>query len=67
MWMTPWRWRTLPLVAGGALVALLAATPGAAQDTGTVSGTIIDASGDVVPGATITLTHEATVSERTMQ
>jgi Carboxypeptidase regulatory-like domain len=67
MLMTPWRWRTLPLVAGGVLLALLAATPGAAQDTGTVSGTIIDASGEVVPGATITLTHEATVSARTMQ
>jgi carboxypeptidase family protein/TonB-dependent receptor-like protein len=67
MLMTPWRRRTLPLVAGAALVALLAATPVAAQDTGTVSGTIVDATGEVVPGATITLTHEATVSARTMQ
>ena len=35
-----------------ALVAPLAAAPAAAQDTGTVSGTVVDASGQVVPGAT---------------
>jgi len=65
MSLTSRRCRTV-LIAGGALVALLAAAPAAAQDTGTVSGTVADASGQVVPGATITLTNEATADARTM-
>ena len=47
----------------GACVAVLAALttlPAAAQDTGTVSGTVLDSSGQVVPGAAVTLTNEAT-------
>jgi hypothetical protein len=35
------------------------------QDTGAVSGTIVDQSAQVVPGATITLTSEATADVRT--
>src|SRR5215510_1213956 len=38
----------------------------AAQDTGTVSGTVVDASAQVVPGATVTLTNEATADARTL-
>jgi hypothetical protein len=41
-------------VVAAALVALLT-LPAAAQDTGVVMGTIIDSSGQVVPGATVTL------------
>jgi hypothetical protein len=52
-----------PLVS--ACVALaLSATPAAAQATGTVSGTVVDNSTQVVPGASITLTNEATGDSR---
>src|SRR5436190_24264458 len=37
----------------------------AVQDTGTVSGTVVDSSAQVVPGATVTLTSEATADART--
>ena len=47
------------------LAALVAASPVAAQDTGAVSGTVVDTSGQVVPGATVTLTHERTTTTRT--
>jgi len=40
------------------------ATP-AAQATGTVTGTVVDTSSQVVPGATVTLTNEATGDART--
>src|SRR4051812_37385885 len=66
MSLTSRRWRTARLIAASALVALLAAASVTAQDTGTVSGTVADASGQVVPGATITLTNEATADGRTM-
>jgi hypothetical protein len=52
-------------VAAAALVALLT-LPAAAQDTGVVMGTIIDASGQVVPGATVTLVSERTLDARTL-
>ncbi len=38
------------------LVSLCASAAGA-QDTGTVSGTVVDTSGQVVPGAAVTLTN----------
>src|SRR5262245_13813670 len=38
----------------------------AAQDTGIVTGTVVDVSGSVLPGATVTLTNEATTNLRTM-
>jgi hypothetical protein len=42
-----------------ASVVLAAAAPAAAQvDTGTILGTVKDASGGVLPGATVTITHE---------
>src|SRR3954451_18667466 len=46
------------------LVVVFLAAPAAAQDTGTVSGTVVDSSGQVVPGAAVTLTNEATADAR---
>src|SRR6476620_8980012 len=48
------------------LVTSFAAAPAAAQNTGTISGTIIDNTGQVVPGGTLTLINEATADGRTM-
>ena len=48
------------------LLCVLAAATAAAQDTGTVSGTIVDQSGQVLPGATVTLVNEATGGTRTL-
>jgi hypothetical protein len=46
-------------VIGAIFLWLLAATPAAAQvDTGTILGTVKDQSGAIVPGATVTITHE---------
>ncbi len=56
----------LALVACSTFAAWLAAAPATAQDTGTISGTVVDASGQVVPGASITLTHEGTSTTRAM-
>src|SRR5262245_26579114 len=41
-----------------ALTALLAAPASAQVDTGTISGTVKDESGGILPGATVTITHE---------
>jgi hypothetical protein len=44
---------------GAALLLLLAGAPAAAQvDTGTILGTVKDQSGGVLPGATVSITHE---------
>ena len=40
----------------------LGAAPAAVQDTGSVSGTVVDSSSQVIPGATVTLTNEATAN-----
>ena len=50
---------TRPLaLATAAIVALALAAPAAAQDPrGTITGTIRDASGSVIPGATVTITN----------
>ena len=57
----------LSLALGAVLIMLLpAARDAAAQDTGTLSATVVDASGLAVPGATITLTNESTGAVRTM-
>jgi hypothetical protein len=48
------------------MVSLLAVSPVAyAQVSATVNGTVYDASGAVIPGATVTLTQEATKEMRT--
>jgi hypothetical protein len=39
--------------------------PAVAQDTGTISATVVDASDQVLPGATVTLTNERTADTRT--
>src|SRR5262245_28745669 len=51
----------------GALI-ILAVLPRAAraQDTGIVTGSIVDASDQVIPGATVTLVNEATGVLRTI-
>jgi type 1 fimbria pilin len=61
-----WSPRSLPLTACALLVTLYLAAPAAAQDTGVVSGTVVDATGQVVPGATVTLTNEGTADFRTL-
>ena len=45
---------------GLVLLVLLAAGAAFAQDTGSVRGTVNDSTGAIVPGATVTLTNEAT-------
>src|SRR5438093_7283342 len=57
------RMRITPGTGAGCLLALtltaLLSVPASAQvDTGTLSGTIKDESGGVLPGATVTITHE---------
>src|SRR5438093_10670187 len=60
------RMNRVTLILAAILIMLLpAARPAAAQDTGTVSGTVVDASGQVLPGATVTLVNEATGDART--
>ena len=62
--MTPaGRWRGHLLACG--LSFGLVAAPVRAQDTGTVSGTVVDPQGAAIPGATITLTDERTGTSRT--
>jgi hypothetical protein len=48
-------------------VIFSAGTAGAAgtQDTGTVAGTVVDTSGQIVPGAAVSLTNESTADTRT--
>ena len=47
------------------MLTVLVAPPARAQDTGALSGTVVDTSGQVVPGATVTLANEATTGVRT--
>ena len=53
-------WRCLAALALTtlALTTLLAAPAIAQVDTGTISGTVKDAQGGVLPGASVTITHE---------
>ena len=50
----------------GAFLIMLPAAPAAAQDTGIVTGTVVDSSGQVLPGASVVLTNEATRDARTL-
>ena len=43
-----------------------AAAPARAQSTGTIQGTVTDAQGAVVPGATIVIRHQSTAVERSV-
>src|SRR5512133_1736823 len=52
--------RTLGRIGLGLVVILLAASAALAQDAGSIRGTVSDTTGAVVPGATVTLTNEAT-------
>ncbi len=79
MFGTPGSVRVLVRFEGAVLAALLMITtparaasavamaprPAVAQNTGTISGTVIDNTSQVVPGATVTLTNESTASART--
>jgi hypothetical protein len=57
----------LRIVAVAAAIALLAAVHVAAQavTAGSMSGTVLDTSGQVVPGADVTIVHERTGEQRT--
>jgi len=48
----------------GLIIALAAARPAAAQDTGTISGTVVDTTDQVLPGVTVTLVNERTAVAR---
>ena len=50
----------------GALLIMLPAARAAAQDTGIVTGTVVDASGQILPGASVALTNEAKGDARTL-
>ena len=51
--------RAVARVLGALLLIVVAGAPAAAQvDTGTLLGTVKDQSGGVLPGATVTVTHE---------
>lgn len=47
------------------MLALLFTRSAAAQDSGTIAGTVVDASDQVLPGAGVTLTDERTLGRRT--
>ena len=63
---TPRSTRGRLFFAASALAALFASTSAAAQNTGTISGTVVDNTGQVVPGASVVLTSEATGDTRTI-
>jgi hypothetical protein len=56
-------WRKTAWTLGVILGVLVA--PARAQDTGTISGTIVDAQGGAMPGVTLTLTDQRTGTART--
>ncbi|MGB2714586.1 MAG: carboxypeptidase-like regulatory domain-containing protein [Vicinamibacterales bacterium] len=59
------RWRWLRLSAWTVALMVVAAAPAFAQiDRATISGTVKDASGGVVPGVTVTVTNTATQQPR---
>ncbi len=63
----PGFWTALLPLISLAVLCLLAAPSAHAQVTATLTGTVQDASGGVIPGAQVTLTNEATQESRTEQ
>src|SRR5665213_3271007 len=58
-------WRLVPLSLVLALAAFLVSSPAAhAQVSATVSGTVYDGTGAVIPGAIVTITNDATKAKR---
>src|SRR5262245_39689797 len=59
--------RAAALVAIAASIALTAPAPAAAQSaTGSIEGTVVDQSGGVLPGVTVTVTQTQTALTRTV-
>src|ERR1700736_580396 len=54
-----------PLTLGAALLLTLSAPASAQTSSGTISGRVVDSTGQVVPGATVTLTKPSTGETRT--
>src|SRR5580698_465546 len=59
--------RAILAVRGMAILCLFSAPAARAQVTATLSGTVQDASGGVIPGADVTLTNQATNESRSVQ
>ena len=59
--------RAILAVLGMAILCLFSAPAARAQVTATLSGTVQDASGGVIPGADVTLTNQATNESRSVQ
>src|SRR3970040_349307 len=55
------------MCAGLCLALLLLSLPAAAQTFGEITGTVTDSTGAVVPGATVTVTNQATNVARAVQ
>src|SRR3989454_8966262 len=62
----PMRHKILGTVLGVCLFFGLAGTLHAQRTQGTISGTVSDSSGAVIPNAEVTITHEQTGSKRTV-
>jgi hypothetical protein len=58
--------RNRPLLVAILIIALAPLRTAVAQDTGTVSGTLVDPAGQVLPGVAVTLTNERTADARTI-
>ena len=54
-----------PLLFAVLIITAVLPAPARAQDTGIVTGSVIDTSEQVIPGATVTLVNEATGDIRT--
>src|SRR5262245_65276653 len=63
--MSTCRFGAFPLQLGFVAALLLSGSLSAQTVTGTMSGTVVDQQGQVVPGATVTIVNEATTDTRT--
>ena len=57
--------RRPPFVIAFVVTAVLCGAPGFSQSTGRIAGVVRNATGAPIPGATITVTNEATHSSQT--